>query len=56
MSSSPHLQTSPIVRGPLEIMTTTFMRVSDSETPVIEVDSEKKLSRIDPMIYGGFTE
>lgn len=35
---------------------TTFTKVSDSEKPLIEVDAEKKLSKIDPMTYGGFTE
>jgi hypothetical protein len=35
---------------------TTFTKVSDSEQPLIEVDGEKKLSKIDPMTYGGFTE
>lgn len=35
---------------------TTFTRIDDGETPVIEVDALKKLSKIDPMIYGGFTE
>lgn len=35
---------------------TTFTKVSDSEKPLIEVDVEKKLSKIDPLIYGHFTE
>lgn len=35
---------------------TTFTKVSDGEKPLIEVDAEKKLSKIDPMTYGGFTE
>lgn len=35
---------------------TTFTKVSDSEKPLIEVDAEKKLSKIDPMTYGHFTE
>ena len=35
---------------------TTFTRISDDETPVIEVSPDRKLSKIDPMIYGGFTE
>lgn len=35
---------------------TTFTKVLDSEKPLIEVDAEKKLSKIDPMTYGGFTE
>lgn len=35
---------------------TTFTKVADTEIPVIEVDAAKKLSKIDPMIYGGFTE
>ncbi|KAH8888320.1 Arabinosidase C [Thozetella sp. PMI_491] len=35
---------------------TTFTRVADAELPVVEIDAEKKLSKIDPMTYGGFTE
>lgn len=35
---------------------TTFTRVSEKDTPVIHVDVDRKLSKIDPMIYGGFTE
>ncbi|KLU92729.1 alpha-N-arabinofuranosidase C [Magnaporthiopsis poae ATCC 64411] len=35
---------------------TTFTKVSDEETPIIHVDADRKLSKIDPMIYGGFTE
>lgn len=35
---------------------TTFTRVGDGEKPLIEIDAEKKLSKIDPMTYGGFTE
>ena len=35
---------------------TTFTRISDNEVPVIEVNPDRKLSKIDPMIYGGFTE
>lgn len=35
---------------------TTFTKVSDGDKPLIEVDAEKKLSKVDPMTYGGFTE
>lgn len=35
---------------------TTFTKVSDEETLIIHVDADRKLSKIDPMIYGGFTE
>jgi alpha-N-arabinofuranosidase len=35
---------------------TTLTRIADDGQAVIEVDPEKVLSRIDPMIYGGFTE
>lgn len=35
---------------------TTFTKVADSEKPLIEVDAEKKLSEVDPMTYGHFTE
>lgn len=35
---------------------TSFTKVSDHDKPLIEVDAEKKLSPIDPMTYGGFTE
>ena len=35
---------------------TTFTRVADTDVPVVEIDAEKKLSQIDPMTYGGFTE
>lgn len=35
---------------------TTFTKITGDETPLIEVDAAKRLSKIDPMIYGGFTE
>lgn len=35
---------------------TTFTKLSDGEKPVIEVDAGKKLSKVDDMVYGGFTE
>ncbi|KAJ2895529.1 putative alpha-L-arabinofuranosidase C [Zalerion maritima] len=35
---------------------TTFTCVADTEVPLVEVDATKKLSKIDDMIYGGFTE
>ncbi|ORY55071.1 Arabinosidase C [Pseudomassariella vexata] len=35
---------------------TTFTKLAAGETPLIEVDARKKLSKIDPMTYGGFTE
>ncbi|KAI0161550.1 glycoside hydrolase superfamily [Xylariaceae sp. FL1272] len=35
---------------------TTFTKLRGDETPVIEVDATKRLSEIDPMTYGGFTE
>ncbi|KAI4870645.1 glycoside hydrolase family 51 protein [Hypoxylon rubiginosum] len=35
---------------------TTFTKIAGDETPLIEVDAAKRLSKIDPMIYGGFTE
>lgn len=35
---------------------TTFTKLPDGEQPLIEVDAGKKLSKIDDMIYGGFTE
>lgn len=35
---------------------TTFTKASGNEAPVIEVNAERKLSKIDPMVYGGFTE
>lgn len=35
---------------------TTFTKTSDDEPAVIKVDVTRKLSKIDPMIYGGFTE
>lgn len=35
---------------------TTFTKISEGEKPLIEVDAGKKLSKIDPMTYGGFTE
>lgn len=35
---------------------TTFTKLGAGETPLIEVDARKKLSKIDPMTYGGFTE
>ncbi|KAK7921191.1 hypothetical protein PG985_009213 [Apiospora marii] len=35
---------------------TTFTKLGAGETPLIEVDARKKLSKVDPMIYGGFTE
>ncbi|EJT74074.1 alpha-N-arabinofuranosidase C [Gaeumannomyces tritici R3-111a-1] len=35
---------------------TTFTKVSDEETPIIHVDADRKISKIDRMIYGGFTE
>ncbi|KAI1318740.1 glycoside hydrolase superfamily [Xylariaceae sp. FL0255] len=35
---------------------TTFTKIHGDETPLIEVDAAKRLSKIDPMIYGGFTE
>lgn len=35
---------------------TTFTKFPEGEKPLIEVDAGKKLSKIDDMIYGGFTE
>lgn len=35
---------------------TTFTKIRGNETPLIEVDAAKRLSEIDPMTYGGFTE
>ncbi|KAI0025102.1 glycoside hydrolase family 51 protein [Xylariomycetidae sp. FL0641] len=35
---------------------TTFTKITADETPLIEVDAAKKISKIDPMTYGGFTE
>jgi alpha-N-arabinofuranosidase len=35
---------------------TTFTRIPEEETPVIDVDASRRLSKIDPMTYGGFTE
>jgi len=35
---------------------TTFTKIRGDETPLIEVDAARRLSRIDPMTYGGFTE
>lgn len=35
---------------------TTFTKISEGEKPLIEVDAAKKLSKINPMTYGGFTE
>ncbi|KAI0392537.1 glycoside hydrolase superfamily [Xylariaceae sp. FL0594] len=35
---------------------TTFTRIRGDESPLIEVDPAKRLSKIDPMTYGGFTE
>ncbi|KAB5586024.1 alpha-N-arabinofuranosidase [Coniochaeta sp. 2T2.1] len=34
----------------------TFTKIPDEETPVIDVDVSRRLSKIDPMTYGGFTE
>jgi alpha-N-arabinofuranosidase len=34
----------------------TFTRIPDDETPAIDVDVSRRLSKIDPMTYGGFTE
>ncbi|KAI1747857.1 glycoside hydrolase superfamily [Xylaria castorea] len=35
---------------------TTFTAIRGGETSLIEVDAAKRLSKIDPMTYGGFTE
>ncbi|KAI6092872.1 glycoside hydrolase family 51 protein [Hypoxylon rubiginosum] len=35
---------------------TTFTKIIGDESPFIEVDASKRLSKIDPMTYGGFTE
>ncbi|PSR90547.1 Arabinosidase C [Coniella lustricola] len=35
---------------------TTFTKLGDGDTPLIEVDAKKILSKIDPLMYGGFTE
>jgi alpha-L-arabinofuranosidase len=35
---------------------TTFTKLEDDAVASIEVDASKKLARIDPMTYGGFTE
>ncbi len=49
----PHFQDPvPSARG---AKMTTFTKVADSDLPVIEIDAAKKLSKIDPMTYGGFT-
>jgi hypothetical protein len=35
---------------------TTFTRIGEEETPSIDVDVARRLSKIDPNIYGGFME
>lgn len=35
---------------------TTFTKLRDGEKPFLEVDAAKKLSKVDDMTYGGFTE
>ncbi|KAI1815707.1 glycoside hydrolase superfamily [Poronia punctata] len=35
---------------------TTFTKIRENETALIEIDAAKRLSKIDPMTYGGFTE
>jgi alpha-N-arabinofuranosidase len=35
---------------------TTFTRIADEETPSIDINVSHRLSKIDPNIYGGFTE
>ncbi|QSZ33403.1 hypothetical protein DSL72_002991 [Monilinia vaccinii-corymbosi] len=35
---------------------TTFTRIPDGEAASISVDVSRRLSKIDPMIYGGFME
>ncbi|KAH8156289.1 hypothetical protein CIB48_g11958 [Xylaria polymorpha] len=35
---------------------TTFTAIRGGETPLIEVDAAKRLSKINPMTYGGFTD
>ncbi|KAL2071425.1 hypothetical protein VTL71DRAFT_12660 [Oculimacula yallundae] len=35
---------------------TTFTRISEGETPSISIDVNRRLSKIDPNIYGGFME
>jgi len=35
---------------------TTFTRINEDETPSITVDESRRLSKIDPNIYGGFME
>ncbi|KAL1862076.1 hypothetical protein Plec18167_001143 [Paecilomyces lecythidis] len=35
---------------------TTFTKTADDETPVISIDAHKRISRINPNIYSGFTE
>ncbi|OJJ49639.1 hypothetical protein ASPZODRAFT_128133 [Penicilliopsis zonata CBS 506.65] len=35
---------------------TTFTKLSDAETPVVSIDPARRLSKINPNIYSGFTE
>lgn len=35
---------------------TTFTRLSDQDTPVISVHPTRRISKINPNIYAGFTE
>lgn len=35
---------------------TTFTKLPEGEKPFVEVDAGKKLSRVNPLVYGGFTE
>lgn len=34
----------------------TFTKLDDQETPVISIHPERKISKINPNIYSGFTE
>jgi hypothetical protein len=40
----------------LSFKMTTFTRIGEEETPSINVDVTRRLSKIDPNIYGGFVE
>jgi hypothetical protein len=45
----------PVTTTPWPAMTT-FTRISEEETPSIDVDVSHLLSKINPDIYGGFME
>lgn len=49
-------RSSNVLIGKRSANMTTFTKLSDEETPTISIHASRRLSKINPNIYSGFTE